>query len=426
MKFEDDVIFIKDFQDRIKHIKDVDWKLLYFGASQFYWNRSKIKNNFYLANNTYGTFAYAVHASLYDELIAKFSKAKKSVDNILIDVQKKHYGECYAMYPNVVIADTETSDIRAPHDLKKYASKVKWDLDLYCNKKRKKKILLVPDTPNWAFDNIANAIIKYNPYPDEIEYHIVYVIELLNETKHVNVEDWDLIYVMFEGERCLPECKHMIRGFYSAFWLENAAYTPEYISKYFSKCGGAVFVNPELRRHMLPHLDAGFSTEVIYDAADDKFFHPTKTKKHINFTVLYVGNTKRVIKNFDEIKEICEKAGVNLKVCENVSHKSLLYEYNKSDVMINFSTFEGGPQTFIEASLCKIPTLIRENNELSKLIPCFTGKNKEEFIDILSRLKSNRTECKKKGAAAYKVAIANFTYKKVAKKFADFFMQVKT
>jgi glycosyltransferase involved in cell wall biosynthesis len=154
--------------------------------------------------------------------------------------------------------------------------------------------------------------------------------------------------------------------------------------------------------------------------------------KAINKTKEYLKANNKDLKiivearSLDEIKEICEKAGVNLKVCENVSHKSLLYEYNKSDVMINFSTFEGGPQTFIEASLCKIPTLIRENNELSKLIPCFTGKNKEEFIDILSRLKSNRTECKKKGAAAYKVAIANFTYKKVAKKFADFFMQVKT
>jgi glycosyltransferase involved in cell wall biosynthesis len=104
----------------------------------------------------------------------------------------------------------------------------------------------------------------------------------------------------------------------------------------------------------------------------------------------------------------------------------MVFEYNKADILINFSDFEGGPQTFVEAALCEIPTLIRYNNELAKNIPCFTGKNEDDFISILSYLKENRDLCVKKGKEAYNVTINNFTYKHAAKKFANFFVNVAT
>jgi hypothetical protein len=69
--------------------------------------------------------------------------------------------------------------------------------------------------------------------------------------------------------------------------------------------------------------------------------------------------------------------------------------------------------------------LIRDNNELSKLIPCFKGETKEDFIRIINELKDNRNLCQLVGQQAMEVAIENFTYKKAAEKFGKFFLNLK-
>lgn len=107
-----------------------------------------------------------------------------------------------------------------------------------------------------------------------------------------------------------------------------------------------------------------------------------------------------------------------------MEHKNLVYEYSKADICINFSTFEGGPQTFAESALCSVPMLIRDNIPLSEKIPCFTGKTEEDFINIIEYLKLNREKCIEIGERARQAVINNFTYKKTAKKFADFFLKL--
>ena len=402
---------------------------MYLGASQCNWTGIGVSDNFYKSKNTFGTFAYAVDMSLYDELIEQFGNKKKQVDRILSDVQEKYYNSCYTFYPNIAIADVEDSDIRdtTDIDINKHAITMRWNLDNFeLGKQTKKKILLVPDTYNWAFDNIAKAIVKYNPYPDKIKYSIVYVKDILEKKITVDISKWDLIYVMFEAETSIPDGKNVIRGCYSAFWLEYPQFSPEKLGKSFSNCKGAVFVNPELKRQVMPFLPDKFPTSVIYDSSDENMFYPVKKIKNKEFTVVFVGNPDRKIKNFSDIEYICKQAKVKLEVCANVPSKYLVYEYNKADLCINFSTFEGGPQTFVESALCGTPMLIRNTNELSKLIPCFSGETKEDFIDTLKFLKNNRDVCEHRGKEARQFAINNFTYRDTAKKFADFFMQVNT
>jgi hypothetical protein len=141
---------------------------------------------------------------------------------------------------------------------------------------------------------------------------------------------------------------------------------------------------------------------------------------------IFVGNTKRKVKRFDEIVEICESAGVELIVCTDIKNDELVNYYNLADVCINFSDSEGGPQTFIESSLCEVPMLIRSSNSLSKIIPCFTGETKQDFIDVLKKLntKKGRKKCRSVGKKARSVALELFTYSKTAKKFADFFLGI--
>lgn len=418
--FEDDVFIGKNFYDQLKLIEKIKWKILYLGASQFVWSNIDFTEQFYLAKNTCGTFAYAVSEDAYDDIIKYFSSTRKSADNLLIELQQKWKNECFVFYPNIVISNVADSNIRNSFNQLEYSKIVKWDLNNFSITTKYKKILLVPDVPNWAFDNIASAIVKYNPHPDKIQYDIVYAKDL-HANKKINVNEWDLIYVMFEAERILPDGDNIVRGCYSAFWLENTVFTAEKIGNIFSNCRAAVFANPGLKREVFPFLKNKVETTIIYDASDETKFYPIGNIKNKEFTVIFVGNTRRSIKNFSTIQHICAQAEVNLEICESVPHKYLLYEYNKADICINFSTFEGGPQTFIEAALCKVPMLIRNTNELSKVIPCFTEETADGFINALKFLKHNREVCRFKGNEAYNVAIKDFTYKKTAEKFFNFF-----
>jgi GR25 family glycosyltransferase involved in LPS biosynthesis len=424
--FEDDVYVSNDFEKRITDAQNIQWKLLYLGASQCNWNGIGVSDNFYKSKNTFGTFAYAVDMSLYDELIEQFGNKKKQVDRILSDVQEKYYNSCYTFYPNIAIADVEDSDIRdtIDIDINKHAITMRWNLENFeLGKQRKKKILLMPDIRGWAFDNIVKAIVKYNPYPDNIHYEIIYARDLYQDKCILEPSDWDLIYIMFEAETIIPCGNNIIRGCYAAYWLENENYPPNILGNYFAKCKGAVFANGGLKDQLVPHLPSDFPMEIIHDAADETVFYPIDDKKNVEFTVLFVGNTKRKIKNFSNIVWVCKEAGVTLKVCERVDHKELVHEYATADLCINFSTFEGGPQTFVEAALCGVPMLIRDTNEISKIVPCFIGKTTEDFVEIINHLKNNRQECAKKGKEAYDVAIKRLTYRHAADKFAKFFLE---
>jgi GR25 family glycosyltransferase involved in LPS biosynthesis len=417
--FEDDVVFSKDFNDRISDISDIDWKMLYLGASQFDWDSIEIKKGFYNCKKTLGTFAYCIDSSVYDDLITLLSSKIKSVDNYFSDFQMDRK-DCYTFYPNIVVSMVSDSDIRKSKNIFEYSKIVKWDLS---NFDQFKKVLLVPDVKGWAFDNIANAIVKYNPYPDRIFYETIYVTEIM-DGKKVDIDKYDYIYVFFEAERIIPDSPKVIRGCYSAFWLEDKNITPKILGEYFSNCKATIFANDYLRNSISNYLPNYFPTTIIHDSADENIFYPIKNQKNENFTVIFVGNIKRPVKRFDDIVQICKDADVELIVCSDIKNSDLVNYYNKADVCINFSDFEGGPQTFLESSLCEVPMLIRDNNELSKIVPCFKGSTKEELVDILIRLKRKRKLCISLGKRAKEVVLEKFTYSSTAKKFADFFLNI--
>lgn len=288
----------------------------------------------------------------------------------------------------------------------------------------KLRVLLLCDIKDWAFDHIAKSFIKHNPYKDKIEYEIKYRRDIANISE-INMDRYDYIYVFFEAEQLIPASKKVIRGCYSAFWLENPRFTESVIAARFSLCAGSVYVNKFLQDSVAQHLPKEHPNIIIHDSSDESLFYPIENKKKDNFTVIFVGNTKRKVKNFDVIEWICREAGVELIVCENIKNEELVNYYNLADIAINFSEFEGGPQTFIESALCGVPMLVRNNNELGKLIPCFRGETKEEFVNIIKSLKDNRERCKIVGEEARLAALKDFTYKEASRKFGDFIMKLK-
>ena len=128
--FEDDILITEDFHQLFnnKISKINNWKLFYLGATQWQWGDVEFINDFYYANHSDGTFAYAIDCSMYDEILGTENIRSKPIDYMLWDLQKKYYKQCYICFPNLIISDVSNSDIRGPREMKQHCVKMKWDM----------------------------------------------------------------------------------------------------------------------------------------------------------------------------------------------------------------------------------------------------------------------------------------------------------
>lgn len=140
--FEDDVLFDKNFLNKINYIKLIpnNWTLLYLGASQHDWSKVKIKNNHYNAIKTDGTFAYAIKKNAFKEILNLSNDLKHPIDWYLRQYQEKNNNKCFVIYPNICIADVTSSSIRSPRDQVEHSVKMRWNLKNF-NFKKKLEIL---------------------------------------------------------------------------------------------------------------------------------------------------------------------------------------------------------------------------------------------------------------------------------------------
>jgi len=131
--FEDDIIFHKDFNSRSSLIKGLSpWSLLYLGCSQHDWRGvKKYNDNFYIANNTDGTFGYAIKSSSFDILINMSKNTLRPIDGILRGYQNKCPGKSFVFSDNLVIADVTDSDIRESRGQVNHSKRMRWDLSNY-------------------------------------------------------------------------------------------------------------------------------------------------------------------------------------------------------------------------------------------------------------------------------------------------------
>lgn len=156
--FEDDIIFSNSFNKDITKIKDLDWDMVYLGASQFNWIGIEIKNGFYRCENTLGTFAYGINSSIFDKIIKKIeNNNNKSVDNLYTEIQKEKIN-CFTFYPNLVISDVENSDIRQSTDNTLYSKQVRWNLENFSDDSIIKSISII--IPCFGHSNFIEECVE--------------------------------------------------------------------------------------------------------------------------------------------------------------------------------------------------------------------------------------------------------------------------
>ena len=136
--FQDDILFIKNFQNKfnefINSINLNTYKLIYFSAQQHVWNNidiNKYLNYYHPTGDSCGACAIAFNSSIFDEMIELMEKYYYTPidEGALKIIQKKYSNECYISYPNIIIADLQSSDLRGPRNNNNRL--FKWNSNLY-------------------------------------------------------------------------------------------------------------------------------------------------------------------------------------------------------------------------------------------------------------------------------------------------------
>lgn len=132
--FEPDVYFTKSFKSSIKLYLDMDYKILFLGASQNKWDNINIKEintkntiRYYTPLNTYGMFAIALDNSILNKLLTEMLKLRFPSDVCVSNLCNEYKNKSFVAYPNLIICDLSnsgTSGILKKQD--QYMNTFKW------------------------------------------------------------------------------------------------------------------------------------------------------------------------------------------------------------------------------------------------------------------------------------------------------------
>lgn len=111
--FEPDIYFTKLFKERVKSYLDLDYRILFLGASQNKWNNINIKDTngvkYYTPSNTYGMFAIALDYSVLNRLLTDMLKLRFPSDVCVSNLCNEYKNKSFVAFPNLIICDLSTS-----------------------------------------------------------------------------------------------------------------------------------------------------------------------------------------------------------------------------------------------------------------------------------------------------------------------------
>jgi glycosyltransferase involved in cell wall biosynthesis len=246
-----------------------------------------------------------------------------------------------------------------------------------------KKILLIPDAPNWALHKNAKDLVKYNKSNLELDI-VIYADFIKNWEKYY--KKYDLLYPMYKGiffqmlDEKIPTNKVItgIRSYH--YWDKKRAVPPGYNVKppykIVRKLKKALLVNTNCKklwylfsRH-LPVIHTKYTCDI-------NMFYPEKKQANNKLVIGWAGSLtnhpgKRGFHEF--IKPLAEEfPEIELKL--QISEKNQITDdnkmrefYNSLDLYFAASRTETGPRTVLEAAACGIPSLSTDVGLVPELI----------------------------------------------------------
>jgi glycosyltransferase involved in cell wall biosynthesis len=292
-------------------------------------------------------------------------------------------------------------------------------------KQAKPKILLIADSPNWAFDHVANNI--KTRLSDTFTFTIKFIEDEYNE------DEYDLIYVLSWHLVKLMKTKVKNPAKYVAGIRSHRSWRRENFSDV------VVSLNEEFQKiHVLSkklyRVFEPYVTDLSYvtNGVDLSFFTPT-TKKSVSskkITVGWAGRKADPIKGFDEF--IAPLSGVNnitLVYCgidsDHLDKKDVKQFYENIDIYVCSSYSEGCNNPLLEAAAMGKAIVTTDvgvvpeylENEVSALI---VDQEQPSFISAILRLRDDPALRSKLGKNAQK-AVKKFAWDVVSKQYREFF-----
>jgi glycosyltransferase involved in cell wall biosynthesis len=311
-----------------------------------------------------------------------------------------------------------------------------------------KKVLLVCDRPNWAYDSIAQALIKYNDRNDLVleTFYIKGGDKNLKSIKN----NYDLIFVLgwqllittglfgIQRRNRAFEFNKTISGIHSHHaWddrmtmPDNSPHPPEKLIEFLKKYKGINAVSERLYKLF---KQTGLDN-VVYtpNGVDTELFKPMKPLcEKENLIVGYSGSLKHDWRKgiTEYIEPACKKAGVELKKAMAADGHYVPIDrmpefYNEIDVYLCASSSEGFSLSVLEASACGRPVISTCVGGCEDLI--IDGENGfivDRDVDSITEkilvFKEDRKLVKKMGSANRRMVKEKWSWKLRARNWLDF------
>jgi len=217
---DDDIWFHQNWQqlwsEFITKIRK-DWTVIYLGASQhgahkIDWHNAE-RNHWYHPKSTDGSFAVGLSRKAIEMLYRDFqNKQIGTVDSTMLrKITANTHERSYVAYPNLVVADLTSSDIRSSRDQAVMAQTFHWQMNDYWWQKMTLPIISVIVAAYQAESTIWNCLLSLvnQTYPK---------IEIIVIDDHSQDQTWSVIEALAEK---LKEQPHINSDWPQSEWLRR-------------------------------------------------------------------------------------------------------------------------------------------------------------------------------------------------------------
>lgn len=302
------------------------------------------------------------------------------------------------------------------------------------SQQRKRKILLVPDIPGWAFDHHAKDMMEMPSNKVQLD------LKYSNQVTIEDSENYDLIYAMavimaIDFYKLGIPLDKMIGGISSMrqfrfFENEDKTFTKEF-EHVFKGLRAVNTASQEFVEYFKPYRKV-HKTRV---GINHRLFKPLPNKqRNKQFTVGWVGSsTDNSMKGFRFVKEALKDLNVKIDIRTRkdkfVTRKEMISFYQGLDCFICSSSSEHIPLPVLEAAACGVPIVSTKVGIVPELIKPYENgiiveRNAASIRKAVTYLIDHPKEHKKMAKNIRETIMAEWTWDKCWKEWEEFFATI--